>query len=86
MTIEPTCHRTITHKHIMNYTISHRAASLSPSLTLAIDAMAKLVGATPVIIETNDQTEFKVTPDQLRAERRRGRAHRAAGPFAEMAG
>jgi len=29
--------------------------------------MVKLAGATPVIVETSDQTEFKVTPDQLRA-------------------
>src|ERR1022692_2350275 len=30
---------------IMNYKISHRAASLSPSLTLAIDAKAKAMKA-----------------------------------------
>jgi aspartate aminotransferase len=29
--------------------------------------MAKLAGATPVILPTTDRTEFKVTPDQLRA-------------------
>ena len=29
--------------------------------------MAKLAGATPVIVETTDQTEFKLTPEQLRA-------------------
>src|SRR5438067_8541773 len=29
--------------------------------------MAKLAGARPVILETTDQTEFKVTPEQLRA-------------------
>jgi len=29
--------------------------------------MVKLAGATPVILETTDQTEFKVTPAQLRA-------------------
>src|ERR1043166_6130694 len=29
--------------------------------------MVKLAGARPVIIETTDQTEFKVTPDALRA-------------------
>ncbi len=28
--------------------------------------MVKLAGATPVILQTTDQTEFKVTPDQLR--------------------
>ena len=34
---------------------------------LSYPEMAKLAGATPVIIETTDQTEFKVTPAQLRA-------------------
>jgi aspartate aminotransferase len=34
---------------------------------LSYPEMAKLAGATPVILETSDQTEFKVTPDQLRA-------------------
>lgn len=34
---------------------------------LSYPEMVKLAGATPVIIETSDQTEFKVTPDQLRA-------------------
>ena len=34
---------------------------------LSYPEMAKLVGATPVIIETSDKTEFKVTPEQLRA-------------------
>jgi aspartate aminotransferase len=34
---------------------------------LSYPEMAKLAGATPVILETTDQTEFKVTPDQLRA-------------------
>ncbi|MEI7730387.1 MAG: pyridoxal phosphate-dependent aminotransferase [Verrucomicrobiota bacterium] len=34
---------------------------------LSYPEMVKLVGAKPVIIETTDQTEFKVTPDQLRA-------------------
>jgi len=29
--------------------------------------MAKLAGATPVYIETGDDTEFKITPDQLRS-------------------
>ncbi len=29
--------------------------------------MVKLASATPVILQTTDQTEFKVTPDQLRA-------------------
>ena len=33
---------------------------------LSYPEMAKLAGATPVIIETTDATEFKVTPDQLR--------------------
>src|SRR5437879_5333293 len=72
----------------MNYRISQRAASLSPSLTLAIDAkakqmkadgldvvgfgagepeMVKLAGAKPVILQTTDKSEFKVTPGQLRA-------------------
>ena len=32
---------------------------------LSYPEMAKLAGATPVIIETNDETEFKVTPEQL---------------------
>src|SRR3984885_6748481 len=34
---------------------------------LSYPEMVKLVGATPVIIETTDATEFKVTPPQLRA-------------------
>jgi aspartate aminotransferase len=34
---------------------------------LSYPEMAKLAGATPVILETTDQTEFKVTPAQLRA-------------------
>ena len=34
---------------------------------LSYPEMAKLVGAKPVILETSDKTEFKVTPDQLRA-------------------
>ncbi len=34
---------------------------------LSYPEMAKLAGATPVILETTDATEFKVTPDQLRA-------------------
>src|SRR5881296_2992769 len=34
---------------------------------LSYPEMAKLAGATPVIIETTDKTEFKVTPEQLRA-------------------
>jgi aspartate aminotransferase len=33
---------------------------------LSYPEMAKLAGATPVILQTSDQTEFKVTPDQLR--------------------
>ena len=33
---------------------------------LSYPEMAKLAGATPVIIETTDATEFKVTPEQLR--------------------
>ena len=33
---------------------------------LSYPEMAKLAGATPVILETSDQTEFKVTPAQLR--------------------
>ena len=33
---------------------------------LSYPEMAKLAGATPVILETTDTTEFKVTPDQLR--------------------
>jgi len=33
---------------------------------LSYPEMAKLAGATPVILETTDKTEFKVTPDQLR--------------------
>ena len=33
---------------------------------LSYPEMAKLAGAKPVIIETSDATEFKVTPDQLR--------------------
>jgi aspartate aminotransferase len=34
---------------------------------LSYPEMVKLAGATPVILETTDKTEFKVTPDQLRA-------------------
>ena len=34
---------------------------------LSYPEMVKLAGATPVILETGDATEFKVTPDQLRA-------------------
>lgn len=33
---------------------------------LSYPEMVKLAGATPVIIETTDKTEFKVTPEQLR--------------------
>jgi aspartate aminotransferase len=33
---------------------------------LSYPEMVKLAGATPVILETTDQTEFKVTPEQLR--------------------
>ncbi len=34
---------------------------------LSYPEMAKLAGAKPVIVETTDRTEFKITPDQLRA-------------------
>src|SRR5438046_10180695 len=34
---------------------------------LSYPEMVKLAAAKPVIIETTDKTEFKVTPDQLRA-------------------
>ena len=34
---------------------------------LSYPEMVKLAGATPVVLQTTDQTEFKVTPDQLRA-------------------
>jgi aspartate aminotransferase len=34
---------------------------------LSYPEMVKLAGATPVILETTDKTEFKVTPQQLRA-------------------
>src|SRR5271154_194728 len=34
---------------------------------LSYPEMVKLVGAKPVILPTSDQTEFKVTPEQLRA-------------------
>jgi len=34
---------------------------------LSYPEMAKLAGATPVILTTTDKTEFKVTPEQLRA-------------------
>src|SRR3990172_12094445 len=33
---------------------------------LSYPEMVKLAGATPVILNTSDQTEFKVTPEQLR--------------------
>src|SRR5256885_2262564 len=34
---------------------------------LSYPEMVKLAGATPIILQTSDKTEFKVTPDQLRA-------------------
>jgi len=34
---------------------------------LSYPEMVKLAGGTPVILETSDKTEFKVTPDQLRS-------------------
>src|SRR3954466_9862328 len=34
---------------------------------LSYPEMVKLAGATPVVLETSDKTEFKVTPEQLRA-------------------
>lgn len=34
---------------------------------LSYPEMVKLAGATPVFVETTDATEFKITPDQLRA-------------------
>src|SRR5262245_56473127 len=34
---------------------------------LSYPEMVKLAGATPVILQTTDKTEFKVTPEQLRA-------------------
>ena len=34
---------------------------------LSYPEMVKLAGATPVVIKTTDKTEFKVTPEQLRA-------------------
>src|SRR6476620_7390350 len=34
---------------------------------LSYPEMVKLAGATPVIVHTSDKTEFKVTPEQLRA-------------------
>src|SRR5213596_2772691 len=34
---------------------------------LSYPEMVKLAGATPVILSTSDKTEFKVTPEQLRA-------------------
>src|SRR3989454_12119611 len=34
---------------------------------LSYPEMVKLAGATPVILPTSDQTEFKITPAQLRA-------------------
>ena len=33
---------------------------------LSYPEMAKLAGAKPVILDTTDETEFKVTPEQLR--------------------
>ena len=42
-------------------------APIAQMQTLEAAEMAKLAGATPVILETTDQTEFKVTPAQLRA-------------------
>src|SRR5256885_10429134 len=38
---------------------------------LSYPAMVKLASATPVILETTDRTEFKVTPEQLRAADRK---------------
>jgi aspartate aminotransferase len=34
---------------------------------LSYPEMVKLAGATPVILETSDRTEFRITPEQLRA-------------------
>ena len=34
---------------------------------LSYPEMVKLAGATPVVVSTTDKTEFKITPDQLRA-------------------
>ena len=34
---------------------------------LSYPEMVKLAGATPVVLQTSDKTEFKVTPEQLRA-------------------
>ncbi len=34
---------------------------------LSYPEMVKLAGATPVVLPTNDKTEFKITPEQLRA-------------------
>ena len=34
---------------------------------LSYPEMVKLAGAAPIVLETSDKTEFKVTPDQLRA-------------------
>ncbi|MFM1941448.1 MAG: hypothetical protein RI897_430 [Verrucomicrobiota bacterium] len=34
---------------------------------LSYPEMVKLAGATPVVLPTSDQTEFKITPEQLRA-------------------
>ncbi|MBG90046.1 MAG: aspartate aminotransferase [Verrucomicrobiales bacterium] len=34
---------------------------------LSYPEMVKLAGATPVVVEASDATEFKITPDQLRA-------------------
>src|SRR5262245_50804269 len=34
---------------------------------LSYPEMVKLAGATPIILPTSDRTEFKVTPEQLRA-------------------
>src|SRR6204780_4422157 len=57
---------------------------------LSYPEMVKLAGAKPVILQTSDKTEFKVTPEQLRAaitpKRRRRGTQRPAGSFAEMAG
>ena len=40
---------------------------IPPPYRLSYPEMVKLAGATPVILTTTDKTEFKVTPEQLRA-------------------
>jgi aspartate aminotransferase len=54
--------------NVVNATCQQGDEVIIPSpYWLSYPEMVKLAGATPVVIETSDKTDFKVTPDQLRA-------------------